>query len=65
MVAVQTYAIGRLTLEALLEVRLDLDLTLLMKSADSRDQPSGISNLLIWTYLAKIYSLISLRLFPM
>lgn len=38
--------------------------TLLMKSADSRDHPSGISYLLICTYLASIYSLISLLLFP-
>jgi hypothetical protein len=30
-----------------------------MKSADSNDQLSGISDLLIYTYLAKIESLIS------
>lgn len=41
------------------------DLTLLMKSAASIDQPSGISCFFIWTCLAKIMSLISFLDFPL
>lgn len=63
MVTVKPYSVRWFSLQTLLSLRMSI--TLLMKSADSSDHPSGSSNRFIETYFAKIYSLISRRLLPM
>jgi hypothetical protein len=66
--AIYAETVRRLSLDHLFYKKLQIikiqDNTLLIKSAASNDQPSGISCLRIYTRLASIWSRISLRDLP-